>query len=278
MSRMIFKTNPSSKSFCILTIFCFAIIILTKSFSGNLLANEQSITRYLELYEQYPEAFGPKGDWKKNEMELIDDLQVMRAIQKQFNQPVGIVAEDRFWLWIRDALILPSGEHTTYNRFLSKKGLDGPAGVVVLAVTPNNEILVNLIYRHATRSWEIELPRGGRNKGETSEAAARREVKEETGYKVTKILPLGTIAVDSGVFTNYLKAFFAKIGEVEETTRDDEEIIASNLLLSKDHVIDIFCAGKTELIVNKQKITAYVRDPFFAYALLLAEKKGFLES
>jgi ADP-ribose pyrophosphatase len=255
--------------------FLFVLSILS-SLSANELSEQASISKYLELQTLYPQALGPKGDWKRGEIELVWDLPTMMRIQAQFAQPVGIVAEDRFWIWIRDAVTLPSGDSTTYNRFLPKKGLDGPAGVVVLAVTPSKEILVNLIYRHATRGWEIELPRGGRNKEESSESAARREVKEETGYKIMEILPLGSIATDSGIFTNFLQAFFAKIDQLEETERDEEEAIASVLTLPKNKVIEIFCDGQTEFVVNGRKITAYCRDSFFAYAVLLAEKKGLL--
>ncbi|MBI5346952.1 MAG: NUDIX hydrolase [Chlamydiae bacterium] len=257
-------------------LFAFIFCMISAHLAANETPDQKNIARYLELNEKYPHAFGPNGDWKKGEIELVLDLPTMMKIQTQFHQPVGVVAEDRFWIWIRDAIILPTGEYNTYNRFISQKGLNGPAGVVVLAVNPNNDILVNLIYRHATRNWEIELPRGGRDKGETTLAAAKREVKEETGYIITDIFPLGTITTDSGIFTNFLEVFFAKIDKLENTSRDDEEVIATVITLSKNKVLDIFCDGKLEIVVNGQKITAYCRDSFFAYALLLAEKKGLL--
>ena len=46
----------------------------------------------------------------------------------------------------------------------------------------NLNIVVNLNYRHATRSWEIELPRGMRRSKESLREASARELKEETGY------------------------------------------------------------------------------------------------
>lgn len=253
----------------------FALTILS-SLCANEMPKQSSVSKYLELHALYPQALGPKGDWKMGEIELVWDLPTMMKIQAQFAQPVGIVAEDRFWIWVRDAIILPSGKYSTYNRFFPKKGLDGPAGVVILAVTPHQEILVNLIYRHATRSWEIELPRGGRNLGETAEVAARREVKEETGYKVIEILPLGTVATDSGILSNCLRVFFAQIDKLEEVERDEEEAILSVVTLPKNKVIEIFCDGQMEFVVNGQRVIVSCRDSFFAYAILLAEKKGLL--
>jgi ADP-ribose pyrophosphatase len=35
--------------------------------------------------------------------------------------------------------------------------------------------------------WELELPAGGKDKGEDSETTARRELEEETGYKATNL-------------------------------------------------------------------------------------------
>lgn len=262
-----------SKKFLVLSV---VFVFCNTSCSANEIQNQKNITRYLELYETYPQTFGPMGDWKKGEMELVVDLPTMMKIQAQYAQPVGIVAEDTYWIWIRDAIILPSGESTAYNRFIPKCGLDGTGAALVLAVTPNNEILVNLIYRHATRSWEIELPRGTRKKGESTEMTAGRGVKEETGYRISEILRLGILATDSGQCTNFIEAFFAKIDKLEEPNRDKEAAIASVMTLSKDKVIDVFCKGQMELVVNGQKITAYCRDAFFAYAVLLAEKKGLL--
>jgi ADP-ribose pyrophosphatase len=42
-----------------------------------------------------------------------------------------------------------------------------------------------------------ELPRGSRKEGETPEACAARELKEEIGYEVTESWPLGRVANDS---------------------------------------------------------------------------------
>lgn len=238
--------------------------------------DQKNIVRYLELYKLYPKALGSKGDWKRGEMELIWDLPTMVKMQEKFNQPIGIVAEDRFWIWIRDAIILPSGDRTTYNRFIPRKGLSGPGSVVVLAITPKKEILVNLIYRHATRDWEIELPRGGGDANETAEQAAKREVEEETGYVIESIQHLGKVAADSGIFTNFLDVFFAKIDKSVDIKREKEEVIASVMALPKNQIEDLFCKGQKTFVVKGQKITAYCRDAFFAYALFIADKKGLL--
>ena len=40
----------------------------------------------------------------------------------------------------------------------------------------NKKVILNVNYRHATRSWELELPRGVREENETVEMTAKREL------------------------------------------------------------------------------------------------------
>ena len=94
---------------------------------------------------------------------------------------VGIIAEDSYLYWIRDAVVFPSGLSGTYDRILWKSSLNGPPGIVI-APTIHKKILVNLNYRHATRSWEVELPRGLRHKDETLLEASERELHQEISY------------------------------------------------------------------------------------------------
>ena len=155
------------------------------------------LNQYLQLYKQYSKIFGPTGSWKKGEIEVILNPEQIKKIQRQtklrlmsngieeknaqYWSQVGIIAEDNYWLWIRDAVIFPSGVFGTYDRIVVKHSLEGPPGAAILPMLSNKKIVVNVNYRHATRSWEIELPRGNRKKQESLEQAARRELKEESG-------------------------------------------------------------------------------------------------
>src|SRR5689334_15165515 len=46
--------------------------------------------------------------------------------------------------------------------------------------------------------WTLEFPQGGIESGETAVEAARRELMEETGYRVHEIVRLGTIQEAAG--------------------------------------------------------------------------------
>ena len=64
-------------------------------------------------------------------------------------------------------------------------------------------------YRPAVAEKTLELPSGHVEKGETPEAAARRELAEETGYEAEHFELLGSLAPDTGRLGNRLWCFYA---------------------------------------------------------------------
>lgn len=201
------------------------------------------IDRYLDLYRSCPKAFGTKGDWTQGESETITDYDQICAVQTQAyhrflargysaaeaeeRSRLGILTGDGFWIWVREALKFPSGETDVYNRFIHRSTVLAPPGklptsVSVLVEMPDGKLLTNLIFRNGTRSWEIELPRGGIERGESSEDAAKREAKEETGYSIEDVRELGAIPLDSHISPFLFKVFYAKASELGDTERDGE--------------------------------------------------------
>jgi ADP-ribose pyrophosphatase len=58
--------------------------------------------------------------------------------------------------------------------------------VVVLAVDKDSRVLLERQYRHAAGKVLYELPAGGIDEGESSLAAGKRELLEETGFSARK--------------------------------------------------------------------------------------------
>ena len=80
----------------------------------------------------------------------------------------------------RDEVIEPSGVRTT------REVITHPGSVVVLPVLSDGRILLIQQYRHATRQYLWELVAGRIDAGETPQAAAARELIEETGYRAKR--------------------------------------------------------------------------------------------
>ena len=66
------------------------------------------------------------------------------------------------------------------------------AGGVVCRPGPAGQVEVVVIHRPAQDDWT--LPKGKLEPGETAEQAAVREVKEETGFEVRVLRPMGCVA------------------------------------------------------------------------------------
>jgi ADP-ribose pyrophosphatase len=251
-----------------------------------------SLGQYLKLFKDYPGTLGSLGKWQQGEIEItlnpeqikrIENQTRLRLISKGVQEAdaerwssVGVVAEDNYWIWIRDAVIFPSGVYGTYDRMLWKSGLGGPPGVAILPLLSTKKIVVNINYRHATRSWEIEIPRGQRKEGESLERAAARELKEETGYLMTKCVALGTMAPDTGTQTSLVPVFCGEVSHSGETAKEYSEAIVLNPAFSKEEIKQGFARGYMEVLIRGEIVKVQCRDPFLTYALLQAEMKGLL--
>ncbi len=86
--------------------------------------------------------------------------------------------------------------------------------VTIIAITPENKILLVEQYRPPVESNVIELPAGlagdGHHHHETLEAAARRELLEETGYEAGSISYVGGGTVSPGLTDELVTLFIAR--------------------------------------------------------------------
>ena len=235
---------------------------------------------YLELLSEHPN-LSKKGSAAEGEIELIlepneiaqvEITQAARWVQKGFSlqeakeaSRVGVVAEDPYWIWIRDAVLFPSGTYGTYERLLWKSHLQDSGGVAVLPILPDGKILLNLNFRHATRSWEWEIPRGGAKRGEGIEDAGRREVAEETGWIVRDLKYLGSIACDSGCLGSIVPIYLGHLSHLESSETEDTEAIEGVYAFTFDELEKGLQEGTIENVP--------IRDPFLTYALLQVHLK-----
>ena len=85
-----------------------------------------------------------------------------------------------------------------------------PDYAVVVAITEEQRVLIVRQYRPAVERDTLEFPSGIVDPGETPEAAARRELLEETGYQGGDWQVLGAMEPDSGRLGNRIWSCVAK--------------------------------------------------------------------
>lgn len=250
-------------------LFLIAATVFTISAS----CSEKSREEYFALIKQYPHLIESRGDSSKGEIEILTDPEKMAAIEKKQARDVGVVWRDKYWLWVNDACRFPSGHEGIYARILWVKSLTGVPGVAVMPILPNGKIVLNCNYRHATRSWEIELPRGIINAGETLEDAARREALEETKMVIDSLVRLGEIPPDSGVITSVIPIFVAKVVKEQNAEQEETEAIEGTIALTRDEIKQAFAQGYIVHKIRGEEKKIPFRDPFLAYAILLSDVK-----
>jgi ADP-ribose pyrophosphatase len=94
------------------------------------------------------------------------------------------------------------GEHPRTGSVRPYVALEAPDWVNLIAVTPEGLLVLVRQWRHGTRRFELELPAGMIEPGETPEEAGARELREETGYTAERVSRLGEVAPNAAYQTN----------------------------------------------------------------------------
>ncbi|MBE6552601.1 MAG: NUDIX hydrolase [Ruminococcaceae bacterium] len=181
------------------------------------------------------------GDRTKGEIEII----------KQ-----NIIFSNDFMEISNDDVVFPSGNSGTYIRVNSTSN----KSVAVLPVTKEGNIVVIRNYRHGMRGWGIEVPKGSVDPGESSEIAAIRELKEETGYVCEKLMHIGEYSESPAVFSSKIECFVAlgcrlKGSPEPESTEAIDKVfeIPLEALLERDYKAD-FIDSLSELLACRYYI------------------------
>lgn len=109
--------------------------------------------------------------------------------------------------------------------------LEAPDWVNIVAVTPEDTIVVVDQYRFGTGNVTTEIPAGLINEGEDPEEAARRELKEETGYTSSQWIYLGWVEPNPAFLNNRCHQWLARdVRLTDPRDLDDGEDIAVRIL------------------------------------------------
>lgn len=238
--------------------FGLPIVSLIEDLEEKNLFYEDKITQSdpLNYLSRLPEEARYLGDHTKGEIEIVTDSQAIAEIVETYREKlqslnlnsdvasVGVLLEDDHILVIRDPVKFPSGQTSTYFRVLQRPGLDGPLGVVMLPFC-DGLIYLRKIFRHATRRWELECPKGYKQKDFSLAETAKNEISEELGLEVKDIRDIGSLASDTGLSAGIIQAYWVVLeGGKPHPSPEEGEAFGPIVAIAPHEIMEKIRAGE----------------------------------
>jgi 8-oxo-dGTP pyrophosphatase MutT (NUDIX family) len=153
------------------------------------------------------------------------------------------------------------------GRILEVQAIQTPAWVMVLALTPQQEVVMVRQYRHGIEKICLELPGGLLDPGDASaEITAQRELLEETGYQAVAIKQIGRCHPQPAVLSNECFFFigYEAVPAKAQTMDAGEDV----------EIVTVPLATIPEKIQQRQITHGMVMLAFFYYGMSLGKLGG----
>lgn len=124
--------------------------------------------------------------------------------------------------------------------------------VAVVAELPERQFVFVRQYRKPVEQDVLEIVAGCLHAGETPEACAIREVREETGYAVKKLEKLGVLFTTPGYSDEKLYVFYAMLDIEKKCQKLDSDEKVEVMCFSESEVESMIEAG----VINDAKTVA----------------------
>jgi 8-oxo-dGTP pyrophosphatase MutT (NUDIX family) len=130
--------------------------------------------------------------------------------------------------------------------------VEAPDWINVIPITPDGHVVFVRQFRFGIDAITLEIPGGMCDPGEDPRTAARRELREETGYDGGELVDLGWVHPNPAVQTNRCHTFLAKDARRVGAPQPDG-----------DEAFEI-------LTVPLQDVPGLIRDGSITHALVIA--------
>ncbi len=215
-----------------------------------------------------PESYLDKlpTDLKRNGDHSAGEIEIIELSDVDDPRKFGVLYEDAFIVLIRDKVRFPNGKTGGYIRVLNRSQLEHPdSGGTVMVPIWNGKLIFIRVFRHSTRQWEWELPRGFQEPDISKEENAEKEIKEELGVGVRKIQAIGNVKPNTGILASSATCYRVDLegDPLDNRSRDKEEAIGE---------VKAVALEELDSFIREQPVTC----GFSLSAILLARAHGLI--
>lgn len=154
-----------------------------------------------------------------------------------------IVLESRSFSVSRERVHLPNGHETTLDI------VRHPGACAIVPMLEGDRVVLLHQYRHAIGGWQLEIPCGKFDPGETPEQCAARELEEESGFTARSLDRLGAIWPTPGFSNERIYLFLASGLEAGNQRLEPNEVVQVTTLTFAEALEAVhagtICDGKT---------------------------------
>lgn len=129
----------------------------------------------------------------------------------------------------------------------------------VVAITPEDEIVLVWQYRFGSEALSLEIPGGVIDTGEAPEHAALRELREETGYEAASIEPLLVVEPNPAIQNNRCHTYLARGVRPTALTGFDSMEELETVLLPASRLEELLDSGQITHALVQGPLEVYLR-------------------
>jgi ADP-ribose pyrophosphatase len=129
----------------------------------------------------------------------------------------------------------------------------------VIAVTPDDHVVLVWQYRFGSESIGLEIPGGVIDPGEAPEHAARRELREETGYEADSFELLLVVEPNPAIQDNRCYTFVARGARLTGSTGFDAQEELETTLLPVQRLAELLDSGQITHALVQGPLEVFLR-------------------